>query len=98
MKHYYLFQYQESKHGCLTLEQLNNGIKINKKDKIKNAFDKKTTNILLDYVKEFGIVKIISNYCHKFYKCYHCNRICNEKEIIFYNRGASVITECSNCA
>ena len=78
--------------------EINKGIELKKGDKTKMNIDDEVKEILLDKVKETGIVKIISDYTSKFYRCIHCKKICDETEIIFYNLGATIISECPDCA
>jgi hypothetical protein len=73
---------------------------------VKNGFYSKKINfeediisILTDYVKEPGVVKIISEYTCRNYICVFCNILYPENEIIFYNRGKNnIITECIYCS
>ena len=81
----------------LSKRELKLGIGNNTK-KIINGFDKETTNILQDHVKEYYIVGIISEYVNKIYKCLYCQAIKHENAMMFYNRGNNdIVTMCLRC-
>ena len=83
----------------LPSEELKKGVQLTGDERLDVHFPNEIQDIMLDIFMEPGILRIISLYSGKFYRCVHCHKVFDEGSIIFYNRGHdNIITECFRCS